>query len=329
MLQNKNSKHTSIIEQLSLKPYMFSYVKAIDIATAYSDIVTIKNNLSFCSKYTDIAKIEGIKDKSIEIYTNLQCAFGMDGSLPDSYTEKYILHNIYSKHAVIDFFDIFHERIAQVHYKFLKKHDLPNASFSVEKSLAGQLMQQLSGYTDAKDFYRSIKAYIPLQAVISAHNLFWNSNRSAFGLKVLLRDFFDVPIEVEELRGRILEVPISDQSRIGTELGKFNKLNFSAILDRKFYKADDGLTVIVGELGYTQYQSFLPKTDKKDKPFSNLAKLKELIRLYVPSDITVNIKILLKKGCVKNTYLNGNYALNKNSFIMGHNTGECYSEIIR
>ncbi len=318
----------SIINRLNSEPYKFSFVKAIDIAKSYADTVIIKNNLRFSSKYTDVVKIEGVKDKYIELYTNLQCVFGIDGILPDNYTEEYILYNTHSKQAVIDFFDIFHERIAKVQYKFLKRHDLSCASFPVEKSLAGKLMQYLSGYENANSFYRTIKAYIPLQTVISAHNLFWNSNRSALGLKVLLRDFFNLPIRVEEFRGRILEVPISDQSRIGTKLGKYNKLNFSAILDHKFYKADDGITVTVGELNYEQYLSFLPKISSKDKPFSNFAKLKELIRLYVPIGITVLIKILLKKGAVKNTYLNGNYALNKNSFIVGHNRGECYSEFI-
>ncbi len=148
------------------------------------------------------------------------------------------------------------------------------------------------------------------------------------GLKILLRDFFNLPVEIVEFNGKVLEVPVSDQTRIGTKLGKYNKLGYSAILDRRFYKLDDGITVIIGELEYEQYLSFLPKIAVKDKPFSNLAKLKELIRMYVPLDVTVHVKILLKPGIVNGTYLNGNYVLNKNTFIMGHNRGEVYSEVI-
>ena len=321
-------KKRSIIEQLTFEPYKFSYTKAIDVATAYAGKIKIKTNLTYSSKYSAIADITGVKDKYIELYVNQPGVFGIDGSLPDNYAEDYILYNRQSGQAISDFFNIFSGRMAWLYYKLLKRRDLTCTSCPVEKSLAGKLMLYLSGYTDVIDFYRSVKAYIPLQTVISAHSLFWKTNRSAWGLTILLRDFFNLPVKVEEFKGRVLEVPVSDQSRIGTKLGKYNKLNFTAILDRKFYKPDDGITVTVGELEYKQYLNFLPKTAMKDRPFSNLTKLKELIRMYVPANITVNIKILLKKGSVKNTYLNGNYALNKNTFIMGHNKGECYNEVV-
>ena len=319
----------SLIDRFIAEPYKFSYVKAVNIAMTYAGSVRIKNQLRFSSKYTDVIQVTGVIDRDITLYTNLPCVFGIDGTLPDNYTEEYILYNRQSKRAIIDFFDIFHERIAQIQYKFLIQCDLPSATYPVEQSLAGRLMLYLSGYANVQDFYRSVKAYLPLQTIISGHSLFWRSNRSALGLKILLRDFFNLPITVEEFRGKILEIPCKEQTRIGTKLGKYNKLGYSAILDHKFYKIDDGITVTIGELEYEQYQNFLPKTAIKDRPFSNLAKLKELIRLYVPIDITVYIRIVLKSSMVNGTYLNGNYALGKNAFIMGHNKGEVYCEVLQ
>ncbi len=321
-------KEIRLIDKFIAEPHKFSYVKALNVAIAYAGSARIKNKIRFSSKYTDIIQVSGVKDKDITLYTSLPCVFGIDGTLPDNYVEEYILYNRQSKGAVIDFFDIFNERIAQIQYKFLLQHDLPSASYPVEQSLAGRVMQYLSGYVSVQDLYKSIRAYLPLQVVISGHSLFWNSNRSILGLKILLRDFFNLPIKIEEFKGRILEVPISDHSRIGTKLGKYNKLGYSAILDHKFYKADDGITITIGELEYEQYISFLPKVAIKDRPFSKLAKLKELIRMYIPLDITVYIKILLKSGNVNGTYLNDSYALNKDAFIMGHNKGEVYSEVI-
>ena len=318
----------SLIEKLILEPHKFSYVKAMDIAIKYSGNVHIKNNLRYSSKYSDIEKVEGIKDRYIEMYTNLPCAYGIDGTLPDIYVEDYILYNHQSKRAMIDFFDIFHSRIAQTQYKFLKYRDLSSATCPVEQSLVGKLMRNLSGYPTDRDFYRSIKAYLPLQIAISAHNLFWSTSRSTLGLKILLRDFFNLPIEIEEFQGRLLEIPVEEQSSMGIKMGKYNKLNVSAILDRKFYKPDDGINVIVGSLEYKQYLNFLPKISKRDKPFSNFAKLVELIRMYVPIDVTVNIKILLKPGKVGCTYLNKTYVLGRNTFIMGYNKGVVYNKTI-
>ena len=303
-------------------------MKAIDIATAYAGTIKIKNSLRFSSNYSDILSIEGVKDNDIELYTNLPSILGIDGTLPDVYVENYVLYNRNSKQAVLDFFDIFHERIAQLTYMFLKRHDLSCISQQLDKTQIGQIMLKLSGYQESKDFYDAITSNIPIQFAIASHNLFWQVSRSAFGLKVLLSSFFEVPITINEFYGKMMKVNIDDQTRIGTISGKYNVLNISAILDRYAWNAMDGILIIVGPLKFNKYIEFFPKMSAKDRPFSLLQKMKDLINIYTPIGIRVHLKVVLDSCEVPGTLLNRSKRLGKDAFVFG-NSKECsFTEVL-
>ena len=316
--QAKKIKQKTIIDTLIFEPYKFSLVKAIDISKIYSDFVIIKSNLHFSAKYSAIQKVEGIKDGYVELYTNFVSVIGIDGTLPDRYVEQYVLYNLYSKNAVKDFFDIFHSCGINVFYKISKQYN-PACSNNISyKSLIGKILLQLSGYNSADDFYKAINyTDIPLQLPISAHNLFWNENRSAYGLKLLLSSFFDVNIKVEEFYPKLIELPEDEQTRIGTKYGQYNELGVSAILDRFTWDTESKILVIVGPLPFDKYIQFFPKKFKTDKKFSLLQKMEELIRLYVPFNIDVLLKVMLDKSIVNGTFLNSSKSLNKDAFLFG------------
>lgn len=316
--QIKKIKRKSIIDTLIFEPHKFSLVKAIDISKIYSDTLIIKSNLHFSAKYSAIQKVEGVRDGYVELYTNFVSVIGIDGTLPDRYVEKYVLYNLYSKNAVKDFFDIFHSCSVNAFYKISKQYN-PVCSNNISyKSLIGKILLQLSGYDSADDFYRAVHyTDIPLQLPISTHNLFWNENRSSYGLKLLLSSFFDVNIRVEEFYPELIELSENEQTRIGTKHGQYNKLGISAILDRFSWDTESKILVIVGPLPFDKYIQFLPKKSKKDRKFSLLKKMEELIRLYVPFNIDVLLKVILDKSVVNGTFLNSSKSLNKDAFLFG------------
>ena len=314
----KQIKRKTIIDTLTLEPYKFSLVKAIDILTLHSDVLIIKNNLHFSSKYSAVQKVEGVKDGYVELYTNFISIIGIDGTLPDTYVEKYVLYDLYSKNAVRDFFDIFHSCGINAFYKISKQYN-PACSNNISyKSIIGKILLQLSGYDSAEEFYKAVHyTDIPLQLPISAHNLFWNENRSAYGLKLLLSSFFEVNIEVKEFYPKLIELSKEEQTRIGTIFGQYNELGVSTILDRFSWDTTSKICVIVGPLPFEKYIQFLPTKLMQDRRFSLLQKIEELIRLYVPFDTEVLLKIVLDRSIVNGTFLNLSKSLNKDAFLFG------------
>ena len=316
--QTKKIKQKTIIDTLIFEPYKFSLVKAIDISKIYSDLLIIKSNLHFSAKYSAIQKVEGVKDGYVELYTNFVSVIGIDGALPDRYVEKYVLYNLYSKNAVKDFFDIFHSCGVNVFYKISKQYNPVCSNDISYKSLIGKILLQLSGYDSADDFYKAINhTDIPLQLPISAHSLFWNENRSAYGLKLLLSSFFEVNIRVEEFYPKLIELPEDEQTKIGTKYGKYNELGISSILDKFSWDTTSKILVMVGPLSFDKYVQFLPKKLKKDKKFSSLHKMEELIRLYVPFNVDVLLRVMLDNNVVNGTFLNLSKSLNKDAFLFG------------
>lgn len=316
--QVKQVRRQSIIDKLAFESYKFSLIKAIDVLKLHSDVLIIKNNLSFSSKYSTIYKVEGIKEKYVELYTNFVSVIGINGSLPDAYVEKYILYDLKSKDSIRDFFDIFHSCSVNVFYKISKKYN-PACSNNISyKSIIGKILLQLSGYESSDDFYKAINySDIPLQLPISAHNLFWNENRSVYGLKKLLQDFFEINIKIEAFYPKLIEIPIEEQTKIGTRDCQYNELGVSATLDRFSWDTTSKILIIVGPLPFNKYIEFLPKRSRKDRKFSQLQKMEELIRLYVPFYINILLKVVLNRSTVSGTFLNRLKSLNKDAFLFG------------
>lgn len=311
----------SLCDKLIFNPEQFSFVKAIDVAVAITKKVEIKAKVNYSSKFSDISVVEGIKDGIAEIYTNIQGIAGIEGILPDCYVEEYITYNRASKKAVSDFFDIFNDRILSLRYKFMKRHDLSALSVPIEKSVIGNIIFSLSGFGFEKKHEKFSNSLIPEQFKISCQNLFWQNTRSSEGLRVMLSSFFDIPVKIKQFSGGFVEIDKLSQTSIGNKKNKFNELGKNSILGNKIWNESKGIDIIVGPLNFDTYTKFLPKPSSLDQKTSQLQKMKEIIKTYVPFGLDVKIHFYLDKCFVKETFLNAGKRLNKDSFIVGtHNS---------
>ena len=334
-LLQRNSKVTipqleTLYDKLIYHPEKFSFVKAIDVAVAScgSKFVEIKSSINFSSKYTDISAVEGLKDGAAEIYTNIAGIAGIEGILPDCYTEEFVLFNRESKKAVSDFFDIFNDRILSLRYSFTKRQGVETLSVPIERSVVGNIIFSLSGF----DFNEKLDAQqdnsdlnlIPEQFKVSAQNLFWRNTRSSSGLKAMLSSFFKVPVEIQQFTGGFVEVSPEEQTVIARK-GSYNKLGKNTFLGSKVWDSTRGININIGPLNFEQYAKFLPKKSQMDQKFFSLQKMKKLVRSYVPHGINVNLHFFLDQCLVKETALNGVNRLNKDAFIFGvHNTKSAF-----
>ncbi len=321
----KEKKTETLFEKLILYPEQFSFVKAIDIAAKVCDIkfIEIKSNINFTSKFNDISLIEGLKDGYAEIYTNLGGISGIDGALPDCYLEDFIIFNRESKKAVIDFFDIFNEKILLLRYSYLKKQNIESLSEPIEKTFIGNIIFNLSGI-NAETSEDIRKSNIPEQFKVSAQNLLWRYTRSATGLKAILTSFFKLPIKIKQFSGDFIEINKEEQTAIGNKKEKYNVLGKNAILGNKIWDQTRGIDIIIGPLQFHDYIKFLPKLSSKDELMSPLQKMKEIIRNYIPFGITAKLYFYLDKCRVKETTLNSINRLNKDAFLFGKHIKNAY-----
>jgi type VI secretion system protein ImpH len=322
----EQEKKISIIDRLMYEGYRFSFTKAVDWSLSMSNLsledLPIKSKLNFQSKYTDVYTVEGIKDGSPEITVNISGMFGIDGPLPDPYLEDYILYNKNNRQAVLDFLNIFSNKILSLRYLYDKKQITECLSTPINESLVGNIMCIMGGTQDG-----SSKS-LPDQFRISAQNLFWRHNRSAESLRVMLSSFFDVEVEIEQFAGGFTDsVDEYETSRIGRS---YNSLGENTILGNKIWDSMKGIKIHIKSLDWEKYLEFLPTKSGRDNEFSKLHKMKEIVRIYVPFGIDVKLVFHLAETYIeeKRACLGGIGRLNKDMFIRGRHidNSTCFVE---
>ena len=107
--------------------------------------------------------------------------------------------------------------------------------------------------------------------------------RNAEGLAVILRDYFTVPVQVEEFVGHWMRLGPREQTalaREGAELGR------GAVVGRRVWDKQHRIRIHVGPLTFKDYESFLPGGPM-------LQKLIEWVRLYLSFELDWDARLIL------------------------------------
>jgi type VI secretion system ImpH/TssG family protein len=324
-LRSTSSKDSekSLYGMLVFSAEKFALVKAVDIASAVCGLkcIHIKANVNFASRFTDVSAVNGLSEKVAKIYTNLYGIAGIDGTLPDCYIQEFWIHNSTSRTAITDFFDIFNDKILSLHYLFLKRHHVQSLSCPSKESVIGKIVSSLAGcgFECGGHNRGCIIPVIPSQFRISSQNLFWQRTRTCEGMRILLSDFFNVPVKVKQFAGEFVEIDRSQQSVIGVRKHMYNSLGENCFLGSKTWDQTKGIDVEIGPLDFRTYVKFLQKQSQRDQQFSPLEKMKEIVQMYVPYGTNVKLHFCLKSNG-EGSYglpLTGTKRLHKDSFLCG------------
>jgi type VI secretion system protein ImpH len=103
----------------------------------------------------------------------------------------------------------------------------------------------------------------------------------------ILREYFKLPLQVEQFVGHWMRLPAGIQSRIGrAEDG--NRLGASLVLGRAVWDCQSKFRIVIGPLGYDDYRRFSPGGD-------SLKRLLAWVRNYVGLTLDWDVRLILKK----------------------------------
>ncbi len=214
---------------------------------------------------------------------------GRQGVLPFHYTE-YLLDRLRKKDTTAAaFFDLFQHRLVSLFYRAWAKYHLPalyeadqrNAAISERGpsqyfyDLIGLGTQGLRGRMAAFDdrgllFYAGLIAQRP---------------HSASAVESILRDYFQVPVRIQQFRGKWF--PLSDQELSYLRLeGRHNELGGGAIAGDAVWLLEARIRIVVGPLTYSRFCAFLPGG-------AALPKLFELTQLIVDRRVGFDVQLTL------------------------------------
>lgn len=209
---------------------------------------------------------------------------GPMGVLPHVYTEL-LLKQGDDGGAVAAFLDLFNHRMASLFHRIWEKYRVEALPGEDEPDGHGpaRLLFDLIGLGPAAlrgrhDF--------PDAVLLSFAGLFAQRHRPAVALEGMLREYFDLPIEVRQFAGRWLTLDPADRSTLGTP-GANNALGVTSVLGARIWDEQGKIRLRVGPLTLVQYLAFLP-----DGP--SYRPLVQMSRLFVGGEFDIDVQLVLK-----------------------------------
>ncbi len=113
-------------------------------------------------------------------------------------------------------------------------------------------------------------------------------SRSAMGLRQVLWDYFNVPVEIEQFVGAWYPVDVDSQCSLG-ETGSYSEqLGFGAVVGNETWDQQSRIRIQLGPLTLEQYVDFLPGREGHRQ-------LRALTGFYAGGEYDVEVQLILRK----------------------------------
>jgi type VI secretion system protein ImpH len=300
-IQTADLKFAPVRELLEKEPYCVRFFQAVRLmermvpdrnpvglfvspsteAVQFSSVPT----LSFPA--SEIQDLQIGKDGPPTIFVNFMGLSAAVGALPHPYTE-FLLERIRAKdHAPGDFFDIFNHRMISLFYRAWQKYRFYIAfeRTGEHDDVVSARLLDLIGLGTASLTHRMS---IADEACLYYDGLLSQRRPTAQGLRQLLEDYFDVPVEVEQFTGTWRRLPPENRTVLSDSFTFSEQLGMGTIVGDEVIDHHGAVTIRLGPLSFDRYREFLPGATAS-------VELREWLRLYTNREFDFVIRLILKR----------------------------------
>ncbi len=321
----------TIVEQLFAEGYGFEFFQAVRLlerasptrrpiglaSPPHEECVRFRAHLSLNFPPSTIYEVE--RPKTPDLPPLMTVTFfgltGPSGILPRHYTEMLIRLDRETRgperYALRAWLDQFNHRFISLFYRAWEKYrfylsyergsallEEPDTFTQMLFSFAGlgtpALRQRLRVTTRVEVDERPRKrvlAEIDDLALLYYGGLLAQRPRTAVGLAAILRDYFELPLEVQQFRGQWLVLDTDSQTRMGTDNCD---MGMNVVVGERVWDVQSKLRLRLGPLRREQFDAFLPDQAAvpERKAFFLLV---QLARLYLGPDFDFDVQLVLRK----------------------------------
>lgn len=319
-MANSNGRAiSSLVEELKEKPYEFSFHQAVKLLEAIypnrsklgenvdplGDVVQVKSRVYFSTPSSDIYAIKNLALDSLsandnnadqaQLTVNFISIASAHSPLPITYTEIIYDRIRMRDYGMRDFLDIFNHRLVSMSYAIEKKHELSLQNVLPENSVLGEILKGIAGVLIQP---LSPKSSISERSILNYVSLLWQKPRSAVGLEQILRDYFNVPVKVQQFIGKWQWILEEEKTCIGVLKKTYNTLGHEAVLGERYWDEEAGIHLHIGPLKRHNFHEFLPS----GQAYKSLL---HLVRLYLSLEWDFALSFTVEKEVCQQTNLNG------------------------
>lgn len=210
---------------------------------------------------------------------------GAMGPLPWEYTEMILERLEQGDTAARSFLDVFNHRLVSLLCRVRRRH---RPGLGMEEPGETEIAELLFALAGLSSEQRRAASGLDDRALLGYAGLLAGQVRSASALEALLADYFGVPVEVVQLRGRWFPLDEDQVTRIGVRRGRNQGLGQGAVLGTRVWDQEAGFEVRVGPLPLAEFREFLPGGGAR-------APLESLVRLYVGGEMEFTVVPRLRR----------------------------------
>ena len=236
----------------------------------------------------DVTRDSGPRDEIARMTVAFLGLTGTQGVLPFFYTEWMIARKSVKDDSLAAFLDLFNHRFVSFFYRAWEKHRPP-----VLFELSAARAQAPDAFTHSLyDLIGMGTQGLERRMRVRDESLLWYAGlvaqkpHSASALRGILRDYFGVPVEIEQCIGDWYDLEEADRSYLSPELER-NQLGEGAFLGDQVWNQQGRFRIRVGPLKLNRFLEFLPKGQA-------MAKLVELTRYLVGVALAFDVQVLLR-----------------------------------
>jgi type VI secretion system protein ImpH len=307
-MHTEKRQHAAVmIEHLRAAPQRYRFAQLLNILVrmlrqqgipydqAFGRVLRFRNSLSLAFPASEIESMQvepydaaGVP--RIHITPAFIGLLGAGGALPLNDTERAATRtSLDVDESWKPFIDLFSNRAIGLFYEAWGKYRVEHALETRARDDLLPLLSALGGLRPAS--FGPTRSYASIPAEVAGYyaGLLRTRPIAASTVERVLRDYFGVPVRVEEFVGAWDPLSAKIRSTLGVTKPT---LGFGAILGTRTWRNDLRLRLHIGPLDEEQAKAFLPHGRSH-------AALREMVSLFAVPSVQYEVRLLLDKACLK------------------------------
>jgi type VI secretion system protein ImpH len=213
---------------------------------------------------------------------------GTQGVLPFYYTERILASKAAKDNTLAAFFDLFNHRLVSLFYRAWEKHH-PAVLYEIAAVRGGKLDAFTQYLFDLIGMgTRGLRGRLGIQdeSLLLYAGLIAQRPHSASALRGILRDYFSLPVEIDQCVGSWYELEESDRCYLSDDLER-NQLGVGAFIGDEVWDQQARFRIRVGPVSLARFIELLPDGHA-------MAKLVELTRYLVGQAMVFDVQVFLR-----------------------------------
>ena len=289
----------TVEDRLFSEPYSFEFVQAVRLLHQFypsrapigffqppaSEVVRfgVRPSLSFPA--SEVHELQSLEKGPPLMRVNFMGTVGPLGILPLYYTELVAERLKERDRTLRDFLDIFHHRVISLFYRAWVKHHFP---VQYESGAGDSFSYYLSGIIGLGTPGLEARQQTSDESLRYYAGLFAQQPRSAEALKLTLRDFFGVPVDVEQFLGAWYRLESDSQCNLDDTAEDYQMLGFGTIVGDEIWDPQSRIRIVIGPLSLKRYLDFLPSG-------SAYPLLRSLVRFFAGDEFDFEAQLILRR----------------------------------